>query len=46
MLIARDRAIVVISMCMHYAMLPTQARFAPHTALCTAPSCQWLRRAQ
>ena len=27
---SRCRAFVVISMCMHYAMLPTQARLAPH----------------
>ena len=27
---SRRRATVVISMCMHYAMLPTQARLAPH----------------
>lgn len=29
---SRRRATVVISMCMHYAMLPTQARLAPHSA--------------
>lgn len=33
MLIAREQAIVVISMCMLYAMLPTQARLAPPRCL-------------